>query len=116
MDGSDMGGLSSHAWERVKARLEANGIDAEPLVRLAMAVARANRHRDVAMRLIRLPEAVGDTTSPLMERRSNGTDLWAIARRGVIETLMWRRPEQPPTPEAMRVDQVFLKPSKAVKK
>lgn len=106
----DSGNLTRHAWERVASRLDANGIDAEPLVRLAMAVAKANKHRDVAMRLVRLPEAVGDTTSPLYERGSNGPDLWAIARRGVIETLMWRRPEQPPTPDAMRVDQVFLKP------
>lgn len=107
--------LTRHAMERVKERLDAAGVDTEALVRLATGIAAANRHRDVALRLIRLADAQGDTTHAYMERESNGTDLWAIARQGSIETMFWRRAEQSVTPVALRVDQVFLKP-KAVTK
>lgn len=37
---------------------------------------------------------------------SNGNDVWAVVRDGTVVTVMFRRGDQPATPQALRVDRV----------
>jgi hypothetical protein len=37
---------------------------------------------------------------------SNGDEVWAVARAGVVATVMFRRADQPATPAALRVGRV----------
>lgn len=105
---ADLPWLTTHALDRADGRIAANGIPVAPLLRRAVAYGALNRHRDIAVRLLRLDAPVGDLDSPLMVRGSNGTDLWAVVRSGEVTTLMWRRPEQPIDLAAFNVDAVFM--------
>lgn len=40
---------------------------------------------------------------------SNGDQVWAIVRESVVVTIMFRRSDQPATPQALRVARVYAK-------
>lgn len=105
-----MTGAEAHAWDRSITRIAANGIDPLPLLAIARQYAAANKHRDIAVRVYNGSVEFGDTTSPLFDRESNGSQVWVVCRGGTLVTIMFRRNNQPATPEALRVGQVFLKP------
>lgn len=106
--GKHHGYLTDHASQRALERLALAGQPVDRHVDQALRYAAINGHRDVAVRLYRHHTPVGDLDSPIHERTSNGEDLWAVIRRGNVETFMWRRREQPTDPGAFRVDQVYL--------
>lgn len=63
--------------------------------------------RDYAIHIMRLPETRGHWTfNSDGTGESNGSNVWAIIRKGRVATVMYRRDAQPSTREAFRVDTV----------
>lgn len=92
----------SHALDRIRERLtpqeQRRAEAALPVLNTFPA------DRDYAVRLFRLQ---GQRNAAWGEV-SNGDEVWAIVRRGRVQTVMLRRSTQPATAEAMRVDRVVI--------
>lgn len=106
----DLSDNERHAWQRAEERLVGSGIDPLPYLRLAKAVALANRGRDVAMRVAWGLPAMGDCSGDVHGRASNGDTIWVIARHGRLATVMFRRGDQPSVKEAFGTDAALLRP------
>jgi len=99
--------MGNHAEQRAAERIIAAGRSPQEAVSLAERIARAYPRTDIAVRLMVLEGAYGDTQDDILSRMSNGDEVWAIIRQGSVTTIMLRRSNQPRTPEALRVDKVL---------
>lgn len=92
-----------HALERASERL---GIvlDADTVQGIVAKTDRiaAECSVDTAIRVWRMRHMVGQAWSD----QSNGDDIIAIVRQGIVQTFMFRRSTQPHTPEAYNVRKV----------
>ncbi len=98
--------ISAHSIERARERLAGTGLDPEAVCIVAARVAAHFASDEVAVRLVTLKRAIGDTSADVMTRQSNGDEVWAICRFGVVATIMLRRSAQPKTPAAFGVRRV----------
>lgn len=97
-----------HAAERAIERLAQVGIDPKVITTAAQRVADMKPESDVAVLMLQLPTAWGDTaTDDVLVREANGNQVWAICRHGHVTTVMLRRDYQPSTPDAFGVDIVL---------
>jgi hypothetical protein len=98
--------LTRHTIERLTQRMtpERAALVASAIDRLASTLPSLDAY---GVRVMRDTASHGTLT---IERdgsgESNGTDLWAIIRGRRVVTVMWRRPAQPATREALRVDHI----------
>ncbi len=99
--------MGNHAQQRAEERISACGRNPAEAYSLAERIARAYPRTDIAVRLMVLEGAYGDTEEDILSRMSNGNEVWAIIRQGVVTTIMLRRDNQPRTTEALRVDKVL---------
>ncbi len=99
--------LSWHAVDRASDRLRDAGMNPDDVLRLANDVARQVPRGSVAVRLACLAKSVGDLRDDVMTRASNGDEVWAVVRDGVVRTVMLRRSTQPRDPGAFGVDRVL---------
>ncbi len=98
------GQTSAHAEERLARRIGGHtNVDQNALRRVAQRIADQNRDRDIAILLDSLDQNARDGRSSHY-KGSNGNRVVAIARQGVVRTVMLRRACQPFTPEAFGVD------------
>lgn len=94
--------LTAHALGRVAERLTDD--DRDRVTAELQRLAPKSHGRSVAVRVARLPHAVGVPWSD----ESNGSDVWAVLRGGTVTTVMLRRKTQPTNPAAFGVDRVIL--------
>ena len=98
---------SAHAIERVRDRIAQAGINPDNLLKIADNMA-AKTTRDTAMLMLTLPTHYGSAAHDYYQRAdSNGNQVWAIVRDKEVVTFMFRRADQPHTPEALRVRDVM---------
>ena len=90
---------NTHATERLQDRLT-SGERVEVMDAVKAAVQMNGRSGSMAVYATRLP------TSRAVECGSNGQNVVAIVRNGVLKTVMLRRDNQPRTRMALRVDMV----------
>ena len=95
-----------HAIDRTSERLAECGEDPRLVMSEARRIAAAHADKDLAVRMRVLDTAYGDTSGG-SDRQSNGDEVWAVCRHGVVRTMMLRRSSQPRTPDAFRVDLVL---------
>lgn len=92
--------FTAHACDQLKRVLEVEGLDVGMVDRI---LDRAAGAHSAAVRLAVLGRMVGEFGS----QGSNGDELWAVVRGGRVVTIMFRRSDQPRTPEAFRVARVI---------
>lgn len=97
--------ISTHALDRARERLVEAGIDPADVAAKAERIATAYCTMSLAVRIVRLDRAYGDQSATL-DRASNGDEVWAICREGLVKTVMLRRSTQPRTPAAFGVQRV----------
>lgn len=91
-----------HYMQRIEERMP----DLAPrLLDIARSVESLRLAKDTAVLVHELPALRGDTQANILDRASNGDQVWAIVRGGRVVTMMFRRSTQPATAEAMRVEQ-----------
>ena len=94
--------FTEHASERILERCADAGVSPDFVEeRLAKALGRCKPTKSYAIRLVALPKAVGS-----YGERSNGDEVWAIVRSGIIQTVMLRRQGQTCTPSQFGVHEV----------
>jgi hypothetical protein len=96
--------LSPHAVERIASSGRFTPAEIDKVGRVAERVAQAFSDRDVASRIATCPYRATGTDTGYLTRESNGDEVWVVARRGTVVTVLLRRSTQPATPEAFRVD------------
>ena len=92
-----------HAYQRVTDRLSQAGFDNETIDQVyavAEHLARRSPHPSEAIRLITLPDIVGEVWG----EASNGNEVWAIVRDRTLVTIMLRRSTQ--SESGLRCDHV----------
>lgn len=98
-----------HALDRIRERLtpqeQARATAALPVLNRFPTV------KDFAVRLFKLQAQRNERWGEV----SNGDEVWAIVRRGRVQTVMLRRSTQPATPESLRVDVVIVDLAKLAK-
>lgn len=96
--------LTPHGNERLFSRLQMSGVPSAQIAYLATALAdfAKKQKADTAVRVTVLSK------QEVTHGTSNGEEVWAIIRGGSVVTVMNRRGTQPKTPQALRVDKVFL--------
>jgi hypothetical protein len=94
--------LTGHAWERVAQRLEPH--ERGGVVLAVSGYLKANPRGSHAVRVWVLKGQRNEPWSDL----SNGDEVWAIIRDGVVVTTMLRRSTQPKTCASLRVEHVHL--------
>jgi hypothetical protein len=95
--------MTVHALARAKQRFPA---EVARIERAAEKVARNFPDVAVASRIARISYPRSTGIGPDGRRKSNGDEVWVIARLGVVETVMLRRSTQLHNPEAFDVDVV----------
>jgi hypothetical protein len=99
---------SVHALERIRSRVTDDNVSQRILARANRAASTLSRSQSHAVLLWRDGTHQGDTHANYHSRMtSNGTLCVAIIRHGTLVTVMWRREDQPWSPDAMSVDNVW---------
>lgn len=98
---------SQHVLERIRERIDDDNL-ARVIFERALSSAARLQSGSHAVYVHRSRSFIGDNLSDYHDRTvSNGTLGVAIVRDGNIVTFMWRRDNQPATPDALRVDRVW---------
>tara|TARA_R110001592_G_scaffold67354_2_gene206538 strand:- start:1902 stop:2201 length:300 start_codon:yes stop_codon:yes gene_type:complete len=93
---------NTHALHRLNDRLTGDEM-AEAVLNVQAAVEALGSDVDLAVYALRLNAHRNSNDSS----KSNGENVVAIVRRGIVKTVMLRRDNQPPTRAALRVDRVI---------
>jgi len=97
-----MSRISTHALDRLNIRVSEE--EKREVIQNVKAVLEVvGRQIDVAVYALKL-DAHRATNC---DSKSNGQNIVAIVRKGVVKTVMLRRDNQPPTRTALRVDRVI---------
>lgn len=96
-----------HLRERIAERVTDANVSRIIMERIAYAERALSRHGAVAVYIYDDVHHHGDDSIPYRSRiESNGTHFVIIIRNGIVTTGMWRRTNQPRTPDALKVDRV----------
>lgn len=99
--------ITDHARERITERLDDAGYAPVTIGKVIDAVTQLAARSSATSEAARIVN-VGHQVNQAYGDRSNGNYLWAIFRGGNCITAFLRRDNQPPTPAALRVEQVSL--------
>ena len=96
-----MSRMNTHALDRLNTRLT-DGEKLEVISNVKAVIEVVGRSIDVAVYALKLDAHRASNCDSM----SNGSNVVAIVRKGVVKTVMLRRDNQPPTRTALRVDKV----------